>query len=307
MNIFQVLSKGKGRLHEPSMSAMLGYLLDSQGDHGLGDSVVREFLKNINNEHQFSKILETNFIKTEVELEEPYSFENKNYSIDIQLSILVKENKESQESHRIIIENKINTGAAQEEQLKNYYSAVKNDAPDLQGLTFVFLTPNNRKNTLENEFNNLTIEDNRHKKYWIYWGDGDSSISAMLKNILVKEVNVEINPINEYMRHTLKSFIRHSDTIEQKNKKGNMRSGDLGEIIDEVDIKINSIAYTILKRDSGQIQIINRETENKEAARPKLLKFVEENNIKLSGALSQNTRSIGKRCIEWQKKTLKER
>jgi len=86
-----------------------------------------------------------------------------------------------------------------------------------------------------------------------------------------------------------------------------MRSGDLGEIIDEVDIKINSIAYTILKRDSGQIQIINRETENKEAARPKLLKFVEENNIELSGALSQNTRSIGKRCIEWQKKTLKER
>jgi len=303
MNIFQVLSKGKGRLHEPSMSAMLGYLLDSQGDHGLGDSVVREFLKNINNEHKFNKTLETDFIKTEVELEEPYSFEDKNYSIDIQLSILVKENKDSQESHRIIIENKINTGSAQEEQLKNYYSAVKNDAPDLQGLTFVFLTPNNKNNTLENEFNNLTIEDSRHKKYWIYWGDGDSSISAILKNILAKEVNVEINPINEYMRHTLKSFIRHSDAIEQKNKKGNMRCGqDLGEIIDEVDIKINDITYTILKRDSGQIQIINRETGNKEAARPKLLKFVEENNIELSGALSQNTRSIGKKCIEWQKK-----
>ena len=303
MNIFQVLSKGKGRLHEPSMSAMLGYLLDSQGDHGLGDSVVREFLKNINNEHKFNKTLETDFIKTEVELEEPYSFEDKNYSIDIQLSILVKENKDSQESHRIIIENKINTGSAQEEQLKNYYSAVKNDAPDLQGLTFVFLTPNNKNNTLENEFNNLTIEDSRHKKYWIYWGDGDSSISAILKNILAKEVNVEINPINEYMRHTLKSFIRHSDAIEQKKKKGNMRCGqDLGEIIDEVDIKINDITYTILKRDSGQIQIINRETGNKEAARPKLLKFVEENNIELSGALSQNTRSIGKKCIEWQKK-----
>ena len=223
MNIFQVLSKGKGRLHEPSMSAMLGYLLDSQGDHGLGDSVVREFLKNINNEHKFNKTLETDFIKTEVELEEPYSFEDKNYSIDIQLSILVKENKDSQESHRIIIENKINTGSAQEEQLKNYYSAVKNDAPDLQGLTFVFLTPNNKNNTLENEFNNLTIEDSRHKKYWIYWGDGDSSISAILKNILAKEVNVEINPINEYKRQTLKSFIRHSDSIEQKNKKGNMR------------------------------------------------------------------------------------
>ena len=57
MNIFQVLSKGKGRLHEPSMSAMLGYLLDSQGDHGLGDSVVREFLKNINDDEKCKRFL----------------------------------------------------------------------------------------------------------------------------------------------------------------------------------------------------------------------------------------------------------
>ncbi len=50
MNIFQVLSQGKSRLHEPSMSAMLGYLLDSNKDHGLGDIVVRKLLESIDSD-----------------------------------------------------------------------------------------------------------------------------------------------------------------------------------------------------------------------------------------------------------------
>ena len=44
MNIFQVLSQGKSRLNEPSMSAMLAYLLDSNKDHGLGEAFIRAFL-----------------------------------------------------------------------------------------------------------------------------------------------------------------------------------------------------------------------------------------------------------------------
>jgi len=38
MNIFEVLNQGNSRLHEPSVSAMSGYLLDTRRDHGLGDT-----------------------------------------------------------------------------------------------------------------------------------------------------------------------------------------------------------------------------------------------------------------------------
>jgi hypothetical protein len=301
MNIFQVLSEGKGRLHEPSMSAMLGYLLDSRKDHGLGDSVVRGFLKTINEGSRFDDILKMDFITTDIFLEEPYSYKEKENYIDIQLTVLIEENKEWKELHRIIIENKIKSSSARKEQLNDYYLAVINDEPDMDELTFVFLTPNNESKSLKEEYSNLSMSNENHKKFRVYWGSGSSCVSTILKNILTEEMNVEINPINEYMRHTLKSFIRHSVAIEQKNKKVKGQFGkDLGEIINEVDIEINNIAYTILKRDSGQIQIINRETGNKESARSKLLDFVKENNIELSGALSQGTRGIGKKCIEWQ-------
>src|SRR3989442_963956 len=45
MNIFTVLSQGKGRLNEENLSAMLGYLLTPSQTHGLGDTFLRPFLR----------------------------------------------------------------------------------------------------------------------------------------------------------------------------------------------------------------------------------------------------------------------
>lgn len=45
MNIFSVLSMGKSRLNETSMSAMLGYLLSPYQDHGLGSKFLVSFLE----------------------------------------------------------------------------------------------------------------------------------------------------------------------------------------------------------------------------------------------------------------------
>lgn len=84
MNIFQVLSQGKSRLHEPSMSAMLGYLLDSNKDHGLGDSVIRKLLQTID-ESRFQSIISMGFIDAQVSLEEPYQLKGKRKDIDIQI------------------------------------------------------------------------------------------------------------------------------------------------------------------------------------------------------------------------------
>ena len=124
MNIFSVLSTGKSNLHEPSMSAMLAYLLNPNQDHGLGRKVIKSFLELANNTGIYSNFIDDCSLKFEIDLEVAYRYENKRNDIDIQIKIL---DKSYNELHRIIIENKIKSGAANSDQLSNYYQAVVKD------------------------------------------------------------------------------------------------------------------------------------------------------------------------------------
>lgn len=56
MNIFSVLSMGKSRLHETSMSAMLAYLLNPNQDHGVGNKFLKSFLELSNENVDLSKL-----------------------------------------------------------------------------------------------------------------------------------------------------------------------------------------------------------------------------------------------------------
>ncbi|MEZ5495928.1 MAG: PD-(D/E)XK nuclease family protein [Gammaproteobacteria bacterium] len=303
MNIFHVLSQGKSRLHEPSMSAMLGYLLDSNKDHGLGDAFVRKFIEFQDNSI-LSRILQRDFINSQVSLEEPYRLDGKRKDIDIQIIILDEKKKEE---HRIIIENKIKTGAANPKQLKEYYQAILEEEKNIKNLHMIFLTPNSNSTLLSNEYSNLKLkEKHTHTKKWIYWSENDGSggVLSIIKEILSLEMQGAINPINEYMRHTLKAFVNHSSSITESNGKRTMRTGeDIGEIIDEVVIKINDgKEYRVIRRDSTQIQVFNNETGDKEVARYILAQYIDENNIDIHHS-NLNTRSIGKKFFDWHKKS----
>jgi hypothetical protein len=291
MNIFHVLSQGKSRLHEPSMSAMLGYLLDSNKDHGLGDVVVRSLLETLD-EPRFKNILSMGFIDSQVSLEEPYQLNGSRKDIDIQLLIL---NEKKEECNRIIIENKIKVGAANPKQLNDYYLAVTNEEPDMDALTVVFLTPSKNNSQLTAEFKSLSLINKNHEKYWINWSSGEKCISTILKDLLRLEVSGEINPINEYMRHTLKAFIRHSSLTTEPISNRTMRTGeDIGEIIDEVIINTKSGQYRVIRRDSTQIPLFNIETGDKEVARHILAQYIDENKIGIKHE-QYNTRTIGKK------------
>ena len=156
MNIFNVLSQGKSRLHEPSISAMLGYLLSPHEDHGLGDTFLRGFLtiaQNLMNDGAtLGEILKRDFINANVELEVQYSHQEKRKDIDIQLSIFDTTN--TNEVSRVIIENKIKVGAANPKQLSEYYDAVRNDEDfklEKPNLTIIFLTPKSSNTALQAE------------------------------------------------------------------------------------------------------------------------------------------------------------
>ncbi len=302
MNIFQVLSQGKSRLHEPSMSAMLGYLLDSNKDHGLGDAFIRKFIEYQENP-LVNNLLKYDFINSQVSLEEPYQLKGKRKDIDIQVIVL---NDKKQEAHRIIIENKIKINAANPKQLKDYYQAILEDEKHLNNLHIIFLTPDSKAKQLQKEYENLELLHNpSHTKKWIKWigKDGRGGVLSIIKEILKPEVQGSINPINEYMRHTLKAFIKHSSFLTEVKRKRTMRTGeDIGEIIDEAIIKISDgNKYRVIRRDSTQIQVFNLKTTDKEVARYILAQFIDENNIDVDHS-NYNTRTIGKKFFEWYKK-----
>lgn len=302
MNIFEVLNQGNSRLHEPSISAMLGYLLDTRRDHGLGDTFFREFLSLLNrevNDNRFEEYLEKPFIDTDILLEEPYELNDSTKYIDIQVSILNKDIQENrEEDFRIIIENKIKDNAVTTGQLDSYYQAIVEDESTIDNLAIVYLTPFSKRRALKTEFKNLKLKDQKHIKSWIKWNDEEHGIIKILKQILKKESGGEINPINEYTRHTIKAFILFLDATVSSTKDRTYRFGeDIGEIVDSVTLAVDGeeYDYRIVRRDSQQIQVFTK--EGKVTAKPVLRKIIKNRNldIPLSGI---NTRTMGRKVIE---------
>jgi hypothetical protein len=301
MNIFSVLSTGKSNLHEPSMSAMLAYLLNPNQDHGLGRKFINSFLTLASqNNNIYNGYINDESIKFEIELEVAYRNKKKRNDIDIQIKIL---DKSYQELHRIIIENKIKSGAANPSQLSDYYSAVLNDKEnddvfelDENSLSVIFLTPKVKNKVLDDEFNNLNIEN----KVWLYWNSENTDITTivnLIQNILSLEQIAKISPINEYMRHTLKAFTHFIIKTIQISTGKNRVGEDIGEVKLKENILINNDNYLLILRDSGQIQLLNSDGD-KVQARPLLRAFLAENNISEKDNC-QNTRCFGKQIFEY--------
>ena len=280
------------------MSAMLGYLLDSNKDHGLGDAFVRLFLSALSKE-RFKGLLDSDFIDVQSSLEEPYIFKGSRRDVDIQLVVV---NKKKDECHRLILENKTKLGAAKEKQLKEYYSAVTKEEQGIENLTFVFLTPKSNNHLLQKQFENLELIHDMHAKYWIHWSASDTCIVSMVRELLALESSGLINPINDYIRHTLKAFAVHCDAISDPQKRRIMNAGaDLGEIVDETEIQLKSGSYRVVRRDSSQIQVFNLESGDKEVARYILAQYIAENGIALNPS-EYNTRTLGRKFFEWRSK-----
>ncbi len=301
MNIFSVLSTGKSNIHEPSMSAMLAYLLNPNQDHGLGRKVIKSFLELANNNNAiYTEFINDTSLRFEIDLEVAYKHKGKRNDIDIQIKVLDKSYKEL---HRIIIENKIKTGAANPKQLNLYYQAVigdkDNDDPfELahNNLSVIFLTPDVKNKGLQNEYSNLEITN----KIWLFWNSEEQNtitIVKLMQDILKLEQEAQISPINEYMRHTLKAFTYYIiKTINISNGK-NRVGEDIGELKLRKEIAIKNKDYTIILRDSGQIQLLNQDGD-KVQARSLLRRFLEENGIPERDNC-QTTRCFGNQIIKY--------
>ena len=294
---------GKSRLHETSMSAMLAYLLNPNQDHGLGYRFLKSFLELSNEKKiydQYINKLENRELKFDIDLEVQYYCNNKRSDIDVQIKIF---DLNWNELHRIVIENKIKSGAANPKQLAEYYNAVLNDDDDgvlRNKLSVIFLTPDLNHKILEEEFNSLEID----QKAWVYWNSSNNDIDTVVKliqSILDREQKAEISPINEYMRHTFKAFAYFVNQTFDKSSLKNRVGEDIGNIKDEKTINIEGKGYIITLRDSGQIQLLNQDGD-KVQARSLLRKYLKENNIE-ENEKCPTTRCYGKQIFDYLNKT----
>lgn len=84
---------------------------------------------------------------------------------------------------------------------------------------------------------------------------------------------------------------------ETDDKKTTTDEGT-GEVVEEAEIQTSSGEHRVVRRDSGQIQVFNLETGEKEVARPILIQFSDENSIEFDRKKA-NTRVIGKKVLDW--------
>lgn len=253
MNLFKILANGHGTVSETNVSAFLGYLLDPNADHGLGYNFLNLFLEEIitdDNELKklykydyqifFEQKFKKNKKKEKIEGEKKskqseiidicvlcYETENNSKSMSV-MSDFISNNKEIKKV--FLIENKIK-GTPTTNQLLNQFLAFKEQffkiKPDfdLSDIHSIYITPENQLFNLEFENNTDIIPNKIH----LHWNNEEenNSIKKLLQEILIKEANYEIDPLNEYTKHTIKAFIQfiNNDFKSIKEEKSERTNG----------------------------------------------------------------------------------
>ncbi|MBK6571024.1 MAG: PD-(D/E)XK nuclease family protein [Saprospiraceae bacterium] len=283
MNIFKILANGDGTLNEPNVSAFLGYLLDPNADHGLGFEFLESFIHKYYDEDFQVKKYDYEII-FESAFNEENNKKNKKEIVDIVIVCFDNQAKKGEKylhnlltGNRIVkqlflIEIKINKSSFIEKQIKNQYDStvseleviLTNETFDKNSVYTLYITPNNPKYKVE--FSNY---NNEIKGSHIIWKDDfedKNTVVFLLKEIIRKESNGDINAVNEYTKHTIKSFIQfiyndfksekkeqkeriNDGTYIQKYKNLNLNSG--------IEDKLNAIKFEIEIRNPELIGLIS--------------------------------------------------
>ena len=297
MNIFNALSaRADSKLREPNLSAVLAYFLHPGKDHGLGDTFLKAFLEIIGVVDE-TRLREARFAKTKVYPEEPIKDEKRTIYLDIVIEVV---NSQGDLLRYITVENKIKSSAANTKQLNRYYNALIKDKDNdnrKNKITMVFLTPEPKTKKLKEEYCGLkqlpeTAENpDIDNKKWLHW-TGTESIHTMIRNdILKKEAEGEISPINEYTKHTLKAFVMHLQ-----------KPTDLGDVRESIHY-IDDHKYTIERYTSGAIRVYK---DGKECIAKKILRHINDKEnfglIDSNNRNKKNTYQLGEQIIKKLKK-----
>ena len=258
MNIFKILSSGDGSIKEPNVTAFLSYLLEPNEGHGLNSNFLELFLWEIvRNEPNLLNSLIYNERMTDLTGKSRFTI-----NISIEKSVFIKSKDQKRRDIDIVIEiygdnqnlplyvfcieNKIQDGALNKNQLAeeaegilDYYNEVVEGKSDkLPIISFIFLTKSLSEITVkefeafnENISNFVEIKSTIHLPWKITKNNPNNSVVEMLQSLLQLEAIGSIDPIHEYTKYTIKSFmnfinndfksyIEEKETIVQRKNYG---------------------------------------------------------------------------------------
>jgi hypothetical protein len=218
VNIFKILASGDGSINEPNVSAFLGYLVNPNADHGIGDrllkrildtllknnptSTLKEFLINkarlrdlsINSKFEINVLLEQAFKSDD--LKKPKQIVDivilcfdKSYKKKESLAKVILSNTYRGDLRQIfLIENKIRNTSSREDQLKDQCRSTIDALVPLLGkseddikklISIIFISP--QGNHSEKEYKQLEKETSIDiPKCHIYWSEGEGNENTIV-------------------------------------------------------------------------------------------------------------------------------
>jgi hypothetical protein len=202
VNIFKVIASSKKGFFEEQASVVLAWLMSPYMDHGLGFTFFREFLANVAPEilgeldKSLQYVLRSERNSEKLNLTSDIEYNVNRSFIDIIFFV---------NNFIISIENKINVGSASNEnQLVLQYEGLKQRFGEKYKILIVFLMPDEMHPNIVKEYEALKSK---------YQNCGDefkiinwNVICNIIKKIIEQDSKCEINPIDDYLRHTLKAL-----------------------------------------------------------------------------------------------------
>ena len=234
MNIFKILSSGDGSIKEPSISAFLGYLLDPKQEHGLKDGLLKALIDPLVLEGEINELIisrqdldvfnltNESAFTANIELEKKVTTK---YSESRFIDIVVKINDKNNNIIFIVcIENKIRDKSVTAGQLDDQLDGIKNANPEAK-IGYIYLTPDSEK--CKKEYKGFIEVNQDIPAKHVFWKGHNESIYELLVDMLSQESKGSIEPIFEYSKYTIKSFLNFINTnfqsyVEEKrsiNKK----------------------------------------------------------------------------------------
>jgi hypothetical protein len=230
MNIFKILSSGDGSIKEPSISAFLGYLLDPRQEHGLKDGLLKALIGPLVLESEIKELIinrqdldvvdltnESKFtVDIELEKKVPTEIGSLRF-IDIVVKIFDTNNKLI---FIVCIENKIRSGSVTPGQLDEQLKGIKKVYPKTK-IGYIYLTPNSSERS-KAEYKDFKESNEDIPAKHVFWKGHHESIYELLVDMLSQESKGSIEPIFEYSKYTIKSFLNFINTnfqsyVEEKS------------------------------------------------------------------------------------------
>jgi hypothetical protein len=317
MNIFKALSEGNGRISETNITSFINYLLDSTNE--LNNSFFILFAHLIDSQIETDKICTLLGINQKSIREQILQF-TENYTVSSEPEYAIKSNEGSKQIPDIllrinskqteediafiIIENKINKTAIKKGQIEKQYDCFTKteDYDQDKPIYSILISPD------EEAFEKLykpAIQKNI-LTLWLKWlnhSDNETSIEAILRNLIKLEHNAEIEPIDPNTQYIIKSFVDYlaRKFVQKENAKKNFSYKGFN-VIGEAYASLGKETYTIRRFSNNMIRLFNKNDDLLEIEVKPILREINNSygfdvDLYHSTGKAKNTQILGREII----------